>query len=1364
MATYAFRTYSTSLQLSDNPVGYDPPRGPSARFNIGYFQRDEKQPANFTFANVGQKWRFDWVSWVEDNPALLVDPVSVYTRAGTFEVHTGYDGVSSYKIDRYSQAQIVRTNTSPIQYERRLPDGSVEVFSQSDGAVSPRRILMTQAIDPQGQALTFTYDSGLRLVAVTDAIGQVTTLTYGLPSDPLKLTKVTDPFGRSATIEYDASDHVSKITDVIGMASQFEYGSDELVRSLTTPYGTTTFTGGSDVTQSRWLEARDPLGGVERLEFKFASGGAIPSSEANVPPGFGPNSILNMFNSFYWDKRASALYPGDYTKAQITRWAWGYHTSGPGELAPHPLSTKKPLEGRVWYSYDGGDGMDQVGPMAKPSKIGRLLDDGSAQILRLEYNSLGRPTRFTDAAGRETLLQYDTNGIDLLNVKQKNGSTYDLLVSAVYDTRHEPTSITDTAGKVTNLTFNTNGTLATIVTPAVGSQTTAERTTTLEYFADNALLGPGRLKKITGPTVGAGAPVLELTYDAYGRPQGMTDAAESQTIALEYDALDRSTKVTYPDSSYEEVKYGRLDAEQIRDRLGRWTHIIHDALGRPTSVVDARGKAISVQWCLCGGPDKLVDDNGNTTMWTRDVMGRITRETRADNSYIDYTYESATSRLKQIKDQNSQYTNVLYFIDDRVKEVSFANAVNATPTVSYGYDAAYGRLVTMADGTGTTGYSYNPIAVPPGPGAGRLASIDGPMANDTIAYSYDSLGRAYQESINGTTWTATFDAIGRVAQIVNVLGTFTYNYVGLTRRIDDVTYPNGQVTDLGYLPASQQARLEEIHHKKPGGATLSKFRYAYDANGRIKTWTQQADSSPAVAYDFTYDPADQLVSATLRTTDPTPALVKRYVYRYDGSGNRTSEQIDDAVTQSAYDSVNELTGRSPGGAVRFAGSLNEQGTVTVQGHPAAIDADEKFDGAAAIGAGSTTVEVIARDQAGNTTTNNYSVSQSGGSSTLTYDANGNLTGDGIRTFEWDARDQLIAVTQGAHRTEFYYDGAGRRAKIVEKEASVIVADRRFLWSGVDMVEERDSSNAVIQRSWGNGVQRAGGNQYMTTDHLGSVRELTDNTGATRARYDYDPYGRATKLSGDLDAERGYAGMVAHAYSGLTLATYRAYDTGFGRWINQDPIGIAGGLNLYAYAGGDPVGRVDPLGLASYPPPQPLPGPTAAPPPPAAEPTSSAEFSPVRHSNPRPLGGGALLYELFNAECEMVGLLIAFNNVDPLISPPSVVPHFELPPGTVVTVMLDTPDRFTISSRRPMYFAPGGFFSAYFRSVSYGKSTNSFSDAVGSPALGGFPIQNPNLPSPMLTNALNNSPEALGGANRILTILRYMHVRIKCGSR
>jgi RHS repeat-associated protein len=69
-----------------------------------------------------------------------------------------------------------------------------------------------------------------------------------------------------------------------------------------------------------------------------------------------------------------------------------------------------------------------------------------------------------------------------------------------------------------------------------------------------------------------------------------------------------------------------------------------------------------------------------------------------------------------------------------------------------------------------------------------------------------------------------------------------------------------------------------------------------------------------------------------------------------------------------------------------------------------------------------------------------------------------------------------------------------------------------------------------------------------------------------------------KRQGAIQTTLGYAGMFYHARSGLYLTHYRAYDPRLGRWLSRDPIWESGGINLYGYVGGDPVGWVDPSGL------------------------------------------------------------------------------------------------------------------------------------------------------------------------------------------
>jgi RHS repeat-associated protein len=164
-----------------------------------------------------------------------------------------------------------------------------------------------------------------------------------------------------------------------------------------------------------------------------------------------------------------------------------------------------------------------------------------------------------------------------------------------------------------------------------------------------------------------------------------------------------------------------------------------------------------------------------------------------------------------------------------------------------------------------------------------------------------------------------------------------------------------------------------------------------------------------------------------------------------------------------------------------------------------------------------------------------------------------------------------------------YDAFSRRVKQHDTAPAGPEIVRDLIWEGLSIIENRNQATGEIRRFYGNGEERqlaaAVTRLHYTTDHLGSIRELTDATGTVRARYDYDPYGNVTKLSGNLDTDFAYTGHYYHAASGLHLAPYRGYNPKLGRWLSRDPIGEEGGINLYGYVGNAPINLFDPLGLA-----------------------------------------------------------------------------------------------------------------------------------------------------------------------------------------
>ena len=218
------------------------------------------------------------------------------------------------------------------------------------------------------------------------------------------------------------------------------------------------------------------------------------------------------------------------------------------------------------------------------------------------------------------------------------------------------------------------------------------------------------------------------------------------------------------------------------------------------------------------------------------------------------------------------------------------------------------------------------------------------------------------------------------------------------------------------------------------------------------------------------------------------------------------------------------------------------------------------------------------DPSGNVAAETFEITQAGASRNFTYDANGNLTADGTRTFEWDARNQLVAVTVGTQRSEFVYNGAGQRVRSVLRENGVIQTDIHSVWCDGEVCEERLVSGATTGR-FSRGEVTAGEKRFFAADHLGSVREVIDPAGTLLARYAFDPWGRMTGSFGSESlSTRGFAGFRSGQATGTWLAQYRGYDPVLGRWISEDPSGFVDGPNLFSYVTNRPLTHIDPAGL------------------------------------------------------------------------------------------------------------------------------------------------------------------------------------------
>jgi len=224
----------------------------------------------------------------------------------------------------------------------------------------------------------------------------------------------------------------------------------------------------------------------------------------------------------------------------------------------------------------------------------------------------------------------------------------------------------------------------------------------------------------------------------------------------------------------------------------------------------------------------------------------------------------------------------------------------------------------------------------------------------------------------------------------------------------------------------------------------------------------------------------------------------------------------------------------------------------------------------------------------------WPLSSTGGmTKTNTYDATGNITGDGSATFTYDARGRLTQVAKGSV-TQYAINGLGQRVAKTTTTAGIMgsantISAVYFVYDEAGhLIGEYDGTGAVIQETvWLDdlpvGVLTSGGQYYVNPDHLGAPLTVTDATGQIVWRWDRDPYGNGKPNEnpngvGAFTYNLRFPGQYYDKETELHYNYFRDYNPKTGRYAQTDPIGLDGGVNLYGYVEGNPIPFDDKSGL------------------------------------------------------------------------------------------------------------------------------------------------------------------------------------------
>jgi len=1094
----------------------------------------------------------------------------------------GSPGLSSGWADNYD---LTVQAGSGGTYILRYPNGALETWTpgQAAGTLTP----------PVGAPYLVSSAAGAFTVTFKDH----STFTFALNrnhagSGVYWLSQMTNQVGHGVTISRDGSDRLVTVTNDAAPATvllSFTYDSSLGILSSITGVSSASDTQPRQV--NYWFgQAADysistaVLLKVSRLntptsanvrpvwQYDYSAGAnsqpyleMVAVADPAYPDVVGSNiSAQSQSYLYYTGNVVTGQYDANYN-SRVYRYGSGMaHVqalNSDGSLAQQWLQLSDPTKRNVDVGEnDANNHQSAVTYSNTPSVyLPDSITNRNSQKTAIGYDSspYANVGTVTDPRHTTTSLAYSSGQIQSAQTGSLAATSYDYypngLIHDVYTPQPEMLGGTNTTTYVYDSSTDNLGNVTSVTSPGPNGNTTVsyEYKTGYNGYTQAVAVGEPVAVTVTGPDALGGTSTMTTyyQYDARGNRTAVIDALGNETD-FQYNLADQLTTVTYPPvtdiynppyRSSTTYTYAYVGGPLMNLNVaGRNTDYVY---GHEGELLQVKDSPEGVQQTYDGRyrVTSIIDNRNSATSYTYDAVGNLTAVVYPNHHATDafdrmaYSYDADNNLITRVDGNGVETDYSLDPMDSLLQTIHYPGG--QLPNVSFSYDA-YGRRLSMTDQTGSKSYTYD--------------DLDNLLTQTT----------SFTNGPQNQTFTYHFFPNGSRKQMVTPLGAFGYQYDGLGR-MTQASFP--------WQGASNP----------PANAA---YNYTYYANG----WLQQAQG-PSTVTSYSYNPRGFLISLIHATPSGAP-LSSFTNMRYDSLGNRDYEAVNtrqstywqgeyvgynySAGSTTPYNNYRSLTGES--GQYGYNTSYSFGVTYDAAGNPNGGDGNRLYNGFTY-------------------NSDNQLLGPSGKG--YQYDGNGNPSQYQSSILSFDAENRLTKAPDVNYRSgsPVYgliagYDGDDLRAWKAQGYAGAPAT--YYLYDGSTPVIEENASGAVTNAAgWGaDGLRMryapaAGFAFSYTFDPQGNLSQRI-RYGGVFSTSGYDGFGwpeyfyPASQYDASYKDSVGFGGQYGYYYdveTGLVLLTHRYYDPQNGRFLTRDPVGYAGGLNLYSLGLYNPVNNQDPNG-------------------------------------------------------------------------------------------------------------------------------------------------------------------------------------------